>query len=204
MARTMRCAMVGSGTRKARAISSVVRPPNGEAQGKRPRALPAERTGWQAVKIGLEEQIVADIVIVGRGVEVRYRHFAFTNRGNCDFLVLAAEEFVAAKKVESAMLCGGHQPPAGIARNALSRPLLQRGQKSVLREVLGVDRGHGRCVLRLAIRLGRFRDSRWRISIPRCAPAVAVHCRPSHHNDLHAEKNSTSTGAIASGFNMCV
>jgi hypothetical protein len=49
LARTMRCAMVASGTRKARAISAVVSPPSS----RRVRAARAsgDSTGWQETKI---------------------------------------------------------------------------------------------------------------------------------------------------------
>jgi hypothetical protein len=51
--------------------------------------------------------------------------------------VLAIEEFVAAKQINSAVLRGGHQPGAGIIRNAGLRPPLKRDNQSILRELLG-------------------------------------------------------------------
>ena len=54
-----------------------------------------------------------------------------------DFLVLALQHLGAAEAVESAMLGGLHQPGAGIARHALVRPLLERGDERVLRQFLG-------------------------------------------------------------------
>ena len=49
LARTMRCAIVGSGTRNARAISSVVRPPSRRSVSATRASV--ESTGWQRVKI---------------------------------------------------------------------------------------------------------------------------------------------------------
>ena len=48
LARTMRCAIVGSGTRNARAISSVVRPPSSRSVSATRASV--ESTGWHAVK----------------------------------------------------------------------------------------------------------------------------------------------------------
>jgi hypothetical protein len=45
----MRCAMVGSGTRKARPISCVVRPPSSLSVSATRASV--DSTGWQAVKI---------------------------------------------------------------------------------------------------------------------------------------------------------
>jgi hypothetical protein len=45
----MRCAIVGSGTRKARAISAVVRPPSSRSVSATRASV--DSTGWQAVKI---------------------------------------------------------------------------------------------------------------------------------------------------------
>ena len=47
LARTMRCAMVGSGTRNARAISSVVRPPSRRSVSATRASV--DSTGWHAV-----------------------------------------------------------------------------------------------------------------------------------------------------------
>ena len=47
LARTMRCAIVGSGKRKARGISGVVRPPSKRSVSATRASV--ERTGWQAV-----------------------------------------------------------------------------------------------------------------------------------------------------------
>ena len=88
LARTMRWAMVGSGTRNARAISSVVRPPSRRSVSATRASV--ERTGWQAVKIEAQE-VVADVV-VERGVEVRRGHLLPRLELAAELLVLALEQ----------------------------------------------------------------------------------------------------------------
>ena len=67
LARTMRCATVDSGTRNARAISSVVSPPSSRSVSATRASV--ESTGWQAVKIS-RRQIVAERVVDRAAVEV--------------------------------------------------------------------------------------------------------------------------------------
>ena len=54
-----------------------------------------------------------------------------------DLLVLALEHLVPAQPVDGAALGGGHQPGAGLFGNARLRPLLERGDQRVLRQLLG-------------------------------------------------------------------
>ncbi len=77
LARTMRWETVDSDTRKARAISSVVRPPS-------KRSVSATRasvdsTGWQEMNTR-PQQVVADVV-VERGVGIRRGELAARSRG---------------------------------------------------------------------------------------------------------------------------
>src|SRR2546428_8161729 len=51
--------------------------------------------------------------------------------------VLALEELVAAPEVDRPMLRRGHKPRAWVVRDARLRPLLERGDESVLRELFG-------------------------------------------------------------------
>ena len=51
-------------------------------------------------------------------------------------LVLAVEHLVAPEAVDGAMLGRGHEPRGGVGRHAGLRPLLERGDEGVLREVL--------------------------------------------------------------------
>ena len=50
---------------------------------------------------------------------------------------LAREGLVAPDQVDAAPLGGGHQPRARVARHPVARPLLQRGDQRVLRQLLG-------------------------------------------------------------------
>ena len=54
-----------------------------------------------------------------------------------ELFVLAIEQRVATHGVDRAMLGGGHQPGARIIRHARLRPLLERRDECVLREILG-------------------------------------------------------------------
>ena len=54
-----------------------------------------------------------------------------------ELLVLALEQLVPAQQVDRAMLRGGHEPGARVVRDARLRPLLERGDERVLRELLG-------------------------------------------------------------------
>jgi len=51
--------------------------------------------------------------------------------------VLALEELVAAKEINGTMLGGGHEPGTRVLRDARLLPLLERGDESVLGEILG-------------------------------------------------------------------
>ena len=134
MARTMRWATVGSGTRNARAISSVVRPPSRRSVSATRASV--ERTGWQAVNIEAQ-QVVADVVVEGR-VEVRRgRLLVRPASPAADLLVLALEQLVPAQEVDGPMLRGGHEPGARVVRDARLGPLLERGDEGVLGELLG-------------------------------------------------------------------
>ena len=54
-----------------------------------------------------------------------------------ELLVLALEQLAAAQPVDGAVLRGGHQPGARVVRDARLRPLLERGDERVLRQLLG-------------------------------------------------------------------
>ena len=82
------------------------------------------------------QQVVADM-IVERGVEVRHRPFTFVLELGADLLVLSFVQRVAAHRVDRAALGRGHQPRARIVGHARRRPLLERGDERVLREILG-------------------------------------------------------------------
>jgi hypothetical protein len=54
-----------------------------------------------------------------------------------DQLLLALERHAPAQRVDAPALGGGHEPGAGLVRDARLRPLLERGDERVLRQVLG-------------------------------------------------------------------
>jgi len=54
-----------------------------------------------------------------------------------ELLVLALEHLTATHVVDRAMLRGLHQPRTGAVRNADARPLLERSDQRILRELLG-------------------------------------------------------------------
>ena len=85
-----------------------------------------------------EAQEVVANVIVDRGFEIRHRHLLLGLDLAAEFFVLALEPLVSAQEIDCAMLRGGHQPGARVVRNSRFRPLLKRGDESVLRQLLGM------------------------------------------------------------------
>jgi len=82
------------------------------------------------------QQVVAD-VIVERGVEIRHSQLLLGLQFATKLRVLALEPFVSAERVDGTVLRGGHEPSARVVRDARFRPLLECGDESVLRELLG-------------------------------------------------------------------
>ena len=80
------------------------------------------------------EQVVANLVVLGN-VEIRHGHILLGLELVAEFLVFAFKEFVPAKEINGAVLRSGHQPGAGIVRDARLRPPLESGNKSILREL---------------------------------------------------------------------
>ena len=157
MARTMRCAIVGSGTRNARAISSVVRPPSSRSVSATRASV--ESTGWQAMKISRSRS--SPIVVVERRVEVRRRdRLLAASSSRAELLVLALEQLRCGAAGRSPRcLRRRHQPGARVVRDARLGPLLERGDQRVLRQVLGqADVAHDRARGRRSA--GRTRSAR--------------------------------------------
>ena len=50
---------------------------------------------------------------------------------------LTVQPFPPAEMIDGAVLCGGHQPRAWVARHTSAGPLLQRGDQRILRKFLG-------------------------------------------------------------------
>ena len=91
------------------------------------------------------QQIVANVVVKSR-FEVFHLVLAGTDLAcpnllndvlATEFFVLALETRVAAEVIDGTMLGGGHQPGARVVGDARLRPLFERGDESVLRQVLG-------------------------------------------------------------------
>src|SRR3979490_1906 len=85
-----------------------------------------------------EAQEVVANVIVDRGFEIRHRHLLLGLDFAAEFLVLALEPLVSAQEIDCAVLRRSHQPGARVVRDARLRPLLERGDESVLRQLLGM------------------------------------------------------------------
>src|SRR5207302_2785181 len=71
------------------------------------------------------------------GVEGRHEHYLPGLELAAELRVFARVELVAAEEIDGAMFRGGHQPGAGVVRNARLRPPLQSGDESVLRQLFG-------------------------------------------------------------------
>ena len=82
------------------------------------------------------QKVVAD-VIVERRVEIRNGHLLPGLELAPELLVLALDELVPAPEIDRTMLRGGHEPCARVVRDARLRPLLERGNERILRELLG-------------------------------------------------------------------
>jgi hypothetical protein len=82
------------------------------------------------------EEVVAD-VIVDRSVEIGHDRLLTGLDLAAELLVLAFEDPSPAQPVDRAVLRGRHEPGARVVRDSRLRPPLERGEKSVLREILG-------------------------------------------------------------------
>ena len=172
----MRCAMVGSATRKARAISS-----RGQAAEQLERQR-QPRLGAEHRVAGGEDQaqqVVADLVLA-RGVErvdeVGHHQRLLRLQVLPDLLELLAQALVAAQPVERAVLRGGHQPRPGLVGHAVARPVLQRGDQRVLRQLLGqADVAHHAAPRAATMRADSMRQT---ASIARCVASELMQHRP--------------------------
>jgi hypothetical protein len=149
----MRCATVGSGTRNARAISAVLRPPQ-QPQGER-----HPRLGRQDRMAGNEhqpQQVVADVIVEGR-VEIRHGHLRDLQLV-AELFLFAFETLPAPQEIDRAALPCGHDTGARIIRDARLRPLLERGEQRILCEILGLSD--------VAYESGQARDEPGRLDPP--------------------------------------
>ena len=120
------------------------------------------------------QQVVANVIVESR-FKIGYGHL-FCLELATEFFVLALMPRVSAEVVNGAMLGGGHEPGARVVRDARLRPLLERGDESILCQVLGQSdvaydpRQTGNEPRRL--------DPPDRVD---CAMCIGSHCYPSHH-----------------------
>ena len=116
--------MVGSGTRKARAISAVVSPPSNR---ERQRGLRFGRDGRMAAGEYQAQAVIAHVVLLGR-VLLQQLH-----RGA---LARIARRF-AAQLIDRAVARGGDDPAGGRGWHAALRPARERRRERVLDRFLG-------------------------------------------------------------------
>jgi hypothetical protein len=81
------------------------------------------------------EKVIANMVVEGT-FEIRHSHF-FLFELAPEFLVLADKPCVSTEVIDGTMLGGGHKPGTRIIRDTGLRPLLDGGDKGVLREIFG-------------------------------------------------------------------
>ena len=133
LARTMRCAMVGSGTRNARAISSVVRPPSRRSVSATRASV--ESTGWHAVKMSRSRSSPTSSSSAASSFASAVSCSASRSRPSSS--CLRSTSLCRRSRSIARCLAVGHQPRAGIVGHARLRPLLERGDQRVLRQLLG-------------------------------------------------------------------
>jgi hypothetical protein len=83
-----------------------------------------------------EAQQIVTYGIVQRSFEIRHGHLLGFELV-AELLMFALQALVAAQMIDGAMLGGRHQPGAGITRYSSFRPLFERGNQRILRQLLG-------------------------------------------------------------------
>ena len=131
LARTSRCAMVASGTRKARAISVVVMPGQGA---QRERYLRVERQRRVAAREHQPQPVVGARSLVARPPAPRRRPGCHRTAASWSF---DAPSCGAGDPVDGAVAGHRGEPGAGAARDAVAGPALQRRGEGILRALLG-------------------------------------------------------------------
>jgi hypothetical protein len=127
LARTRRLAIVGSATRKARAISAVVRPAT-------VRSVSATRASSESAGVTTGEGQPQAVVLHGAVVAVVVRFVGMPKHRRLP--QLGGLGRAAAQPVPRTVARRRRQPGAGPARDASSRPALQRQRERVLRTLL--------------------------------------------------------------------
>ena len=81
------------------------------------------------------QQVITNIVVKS-GLQIRRGHL-FRPKLSTQSLVLALNPCVSSEVIHGAMLGSRHEPGARVIRDARLGPLLERGDQSILREILG-------------------------------------------------------------------
>jgi len=81
------------------------------------------------------QQIITNIVVKS-GVQIRHGHL-FRPKLSTQFLMFSLKSRVSAEVIHGTMLGSRHEPGARVIRDARLGPLLERGDQSILREILG-------------------------------------------------------------------
>ena len=133
LARTSRCAMVGSGTRNARAMAGVWMP----ATVRRVRATraSADSSGWQQVKMSRSRSSVMGSGVV-QEVSVGVDLDPSPARA-CEGRLLLDQPTGAPDAVDGATASRGGDPGARPVGDAVRRPVLEGGEERVLDRLLG-------------------------------------------------------------------
>src|SRR5438270_4613412 len=126
------------------------------------------------------KKIIADVVFVcGVDCSIEIFHSRLLPRLDVatELLVLALDSLFSAKKINRTMLTGGHEPGTRVAGDTRLRPLLERGDESILCELLGkTDIAHNP---------RETRDEPGRLDPPDCFDSAMCigsrHGFPPHH-----------------------
>ena len=124
-ARESRRFIVSSGTRKARAISSVRSPPSARKVSATCASSPS--AGWQQVKISSSRSSGKRPLL----------HLVLHGLGHVEQARLRGERAVAAQAVDRAVAGGDREPGARVGRRAVARPALRGDREGLLRGFLG-------------------------------------------------------------------
>ena len=82
------------------------------------------------------EQVVANFIF-DRCVEIRHGRLLLSLQLAAELFVLGLQPLVSPPQIDGAMFRRGHEPGARIVRDARLRPLFERGDESVLRQLFG-------------------------------------------------------------------
>src|SRR5207253_8842454 len=120
------------------------------------------------------QQVIAEIVVESR-IQIWHGPLLRTKLAT-KLLVLALEQSISAEVINRPMFRRGHQPGARVIGDARLRPLLERGDQSILCEIFGQSD--------IADDPRETGDEPGRLDPPDCvdrAMCIGSHCHPSHH-----------------------